>query len=57
MQALDQFLHAYEAEHGVITEEEIGAASRRARARALVIRGDKGAERPRKKRRGAARGR
>jgi hypothetical protein len=33
MQALDQFLDAYEAEHGVITEEEIGVASRRARAR------------------------
>jgi hypothetical protein len=54
MQALDQFLQAYEAEHGVITEEEIGAASRRARSRALVIRG---AERPRKKRRSPARGR
>jgi hypothetical protein len=57
MQALDQFLHAYEAEHGVITEQEIGAASRRSRSRALVIRGDAGAERPRKKRRGSARGR
>jgi hypothetical protein len=36
MQALDQFLHVYEAEHGVITEEEIGAASRRLRSRALA---------------------
>src|SRR5687768_1672957 len=51
MQALDQFLHTYEAEHGVITEEEIAAASRRARSRALVVRGDGGRERPRKKRR------
>jgi hypothetical protein len=34
MQALDAFIDAYEAEHGVITEEEIGAASRgRARVR------------------------
>jgi hypothetical protein len=57
MQALDQFLHTYEAEHGVITEEEIGAASRRARSRALVIRGDGGGASPRKKRRSAARGR
>jgi hypothetical protein len=56
MQALDRFLQAYEAEHGVITEEEIGAASRRARARALVIRGG-GEERPRKPRRRSARGR
>lgn len=28
MQALDEVLRAYEAEHGVITEDEIGAASR-----------------------------
>jgi hypothetical protein len=56
MQALDTFISAYEAEHGVITEEEIGAASRRARSRALVVRGDGGRARPRKKRR-AARGR
>jgi hypothetical protein len=54
-QALDQFIHVYEAEHGVITEEEMGAASRRTRA--LVIRGDGGGERPRKKRRAVARGR
>ncbi len=57
MQALDQFLHVYEAEHGVITEEEIGSASRRARSRALVVRGGGGVERPRKKRRSTARGR
>jgi hypothetical protein len=56
MQALDQFLHVYEAEHGVITQEEIGSASRRARSRPLVVRGG-GAERPRKKRRSTARGR
>jgi hypothetical protein len=57
VQALDQFLRAYEAEHGVITEEEIGAASRRVRARALVIRGDGRAGRPRNKRKALARGR
>ncbi len=57
MQALDQFLHVYEAEHGVITEEEIGSASRRVRSRALVVRGGGGVERPRKKRRSAPRGR
>jgi hypothetical protein len=39
MRALDQFLRAYEAEHGKITEDEVREASRRARARAVVIRG------------------
>ena len=38
MRALDQFLAAYEDEHGVITEDEIHAASRRARERATVVR-------------------
>jgi hypothetical protein len=38
MQALDEFLAAYEAEHGVITDDEIRAASRRARERATVVR-------------------
>jgi hypothetical protein len=57
LQALDQFLHAYEAEHGVITEAEIAAASRRASSRALVVRGDERAARPRKKRHASARGR
>ncbi len=39
MRALDDFLAAYEAEHGVITDAEVEAASRRARARAVVVRG------------------
>jgi hypothetical protein len=39
MQALDEFLAAYEARHGRITDQEIRDASRRARARALVVRG------------------
>ena len=38
MRALDEFLEAYEVEHGEITEEEVQAASRRARARADVVR-------------------
>jgi hypothetical protein len=37
MKALDEFLDGYEAEHGDITEE-IEAATRRARARAVVVR-------------------
>ena len=39
MRALDQFLLAYEVEHGTITEDEVRDASRRARARSVVIRG------------------
>ena len=38
MQALDAFLAAYEAEHGVITEAEIDQAVRRVRSRATVVR-------------------
>jgi len=38
MKALDGFLDSYEAEHGEITEQEIEAATRRARARAVVVR-------------------
>ena len=38
MQALDSFLAAYEAEHGVITEVEIDEAVHRARSRATVVR-------------------
>lgn len=37
--ALDEFLAAFEAEHGAISDEEIAAASRRTRARAVVVRG------------------
>jgi hypothetical protein len=39
MQALDVFLSHYESGHGVITEEEIREASRRAREKAIVVRG------------------
>lgn len=38
MRALDAFLASYEAEHGEISDEEMDAASRRARSRAAVVR-------------------
>ena len=38
MLALDDFIDAYEAEHGTVSEAEIRDASRRARARAIVVR-------------------
>lgn len=41
MLALDSFLAAYEAQHGVISAQEIHDATRRARARAIVVRGAK----------------
>lgn len=37
LRALDEFLTAYEAEHGEITDDEIRDATRRARARAVVV--------------------
>ena len=40
LQALDDFLAAYEAEHGEITDDEMRDATRRARERAIVVRGD-----------------
>jgi|ERR1022692_826266 Arc/MetJ-type ribon-helix-helix transcriptional regulator len=43
--ALDYFLAAYEAEHGEITEEEMRNAARRARGRAVVVRGTPDAQR------------
>jgi Arc/MetJ-type ribon-helix-helix transcriptional regulator len=53
MEALDVFLAAYEAEHGVITTAEIDAAVRRTRGRAMVIRGAPTAKKA-KSRRGVA---
>jgi hypothetical protein len=38
LDALTAFIAAHEAEHGEITEEEMRAASRRARARAVTVR-------------------
>lgn len=39
LRALDDFLAAFEAEHGEIEDEDITAASRAAHARAVVVRG------------------
>ena len=39
LRGMDDFIAAYEAEHGVITDEEMDAAYRRAKARAIVVRG------------------
>ena len=39
LRALDDFLTAYEAEHGEITEEQVAGAARRARTHAVVVRG------------------
>jgi Arc/MetJ-type ribon-helix-helix transcriptional regulator len=39
MRALDAFLRSYETKHGAITDDEIDAATRRARERAIVVRG------------------
>lgn len=38
MKALDDFFREYEAEHGVITDEEIREATRHFRARAIRVR-------------------
>lgn len=38
MRSLDAFLDAYEAEHGEVTEAEMQTATRRVRARAVVVR-------------------
>jgi len=56
MQALDDFLAAYEAEHGEITDDEIREAERRSRGRAVVVRTPptgKGAP-PQRRKRGVA---
>ena len=53
-QALAAFIAAYESEHGDITEEEMRAATRRARSRAVTARAA-GAGAPRRRRRGAKR--
>jgi hypothetical protein len=56
MKALDEFLALYEAEHGVITDDEMVAANRRARSRAVVVRTPpaKRATTPKRARTGAA---
>ena len=54
MRALDEFLTAYEAAHGEITEDQMKEAARRARARATVVRGAPATDRPPRRRRGGA---
>jgi Arc/MetJ-type ribon-helix-helix transcriptional regulator len=41
LRAVDEFLAAYEAEYGEITDEEIRDAARSARGRAIVVRGQR----------------
>jgi Arc/MetJ-type ribon-helix-helix transcriptional regulator len=41
LRGIGDFIAAYEAEHGEITGEEMEAAVRRARERAIVVRGGK----------------
>ena len=40
LRALDDFIASYEAEQGEISEQEMADAARRARARAVVVRGN-----------------
>jgi Arc/MetJ-type ribon-helix-helix transcriptional regulator len=40
LRALDQFVAAFEAEHGEITDAEMREAARRARGRAVIVRGE-----------------
>jgi Arc/MetJ-type ribon-helix-helix transcriptional regulator len=40
LRALDEFVAAFEAGHGDITEAEMSEAARRARGRAVVVRGE-----------------
>ena|SRR5215470_1821089 len=40
LRALDEFVAAFEAEHGEITEAEMSEAARGARGRAVVVRGE-----------------
>ena len=39
LRGIDDYIAAYEAEHGEITDEDMDAAYRAARARAVVVRG------------------
>ncbi len=41
LRGIDDFIAAYESEHGEITEEEMDAAVRSMRERAIVVRGGK----------------
>ncbi len=52
LRAIDEFLAAYEAEHGPVTDEEMRDAARRARGRAVVVRGAPEGQGPGRARRG-----
>ena len=54
LSALAEFVGLFEAEHGEITDEEIAQATRRARARAVVVRGSKPQAKGPAKRKGVA---
>jgi Arc/MetJ-type ribon-helix-helix transcriptional regulator len=54
LQALDEFIDAFEAEHGVITPDEMARAARRARSHAVPVRALAPERRPTRRRRGAA---
>jgi Arc/MetJ-type ribon-helix-helix transcriptional regulator len=56
LRALDEFLAAYEAEHGEITEDEMREAARAARSRAVVVRGTPAKSGPGSSRRGPGAG-
>jgi len=43
LRGIDDFIAAYEAEYGEITDEEMEAAYRSMKARAIVVRGDRSA--------------
>ena len=51
LEALAAFVAGYEAEHGEITPEEMRAATRRARARAVAVRGTRPAKHSAERRR------
>ena len=53
LQALDEFIAGFEAEHGPISDEEMRAAARTARSRAVVVR-EPAPPPPPRRRRGAA---
>jgi hypothetical protein len=54
LSALDAFIASYEAEHGVITDDEMRLAARDARARAVVVRGRGAPRSATRRKRGAA---
>jgi Arc/MetJ-type ribon-helix-helix transcriptional regulator len=43
LRAIDDFIAAFEADHGEISEAEMREATRRARGRAIVVRGEQAA--------------